>query len=731
MILAWLASAFVAGVVLGSWIAMPVLPVAILAVLCAGAAYLRRRRAGWVPAAVLAALLLGTARASGGDSPAGPGDLSYYNGRTVQVTGVVSEEPDVRDTGANYVIDARQATVARRVRPVAGRLELHLPLSQPLAYGDAVILTGTLRTPSNHGGTAFRDILARRGIRSTMSFVRVRNQGSSDTGIAGWLVSLRQAIERNIDSWLPEPEASLLIAITVGARSASLGDLAPAFVATGLIHIVAISGIKVAMVAGTMYELARLFRRRLLTLTLALLALWLYVALTGLTVSGVRSAIMWTLVYFSVSLGRGTVALVSLAVAAAVMVGFEPDLPGDIGFQMSTLGTFSIVALTSPLNRWFRRVPSPLRESLSVTVAAQIGTIPVVLIGFGVVSATGPVANAVVLPLLPLLIVLGFAVGAVGSFPVLSVPLAGVTSSLLHFVLVVALWLSKVPALHWNGPLGDVAVVTYYAALAVASAWFLRRSNWAPLTHWPSRGRELVFAGSLGLTILTASAATAMIVRPAQLVWLGSGEAILLTTPHRTVLVDGSPHPQALLRALGSQLSGGSRLLDAVILTDPRGSNVTGLRAVLGRYTVREVLDVGAEYPSVTYAAWREDLKARHVPLTALRTGVSMRVQGVNVAAVGPDDVCSVPVNCVGLLRLRIGTHEVLLAGASSAREQREALFRPVHVSADTLVFTTTMNHDSLFIRRAVPSAAHVVALPASISLSRSVDVGPRIIAHE
>ena len=729
MILAWLACAFVAGIVLGSWIGLPLIPLLILAALGTATALLRCRRRGWTAAAVLAMLLLGAARAPGAAGPPGPHDLSYYNGRTVQLSGVVTAEPDIRDTGANYVVTAKQLTAGGKARPISGQLELHLPLSQPLAYGDVVMLSGRLRTPSNAAGTAFRDILARRGIRSTMSFVRVIDQGPSNTGLAGWFVMLRQSIERNIDSWLPEPEASLLIAITLGARSASLGDLAPAFVATGLIHIVAISGIKVAMVAGTMFELARLLRRRFLTLTSALLALWIYVLLTGLTVSGVRSAIMWTLVFISSYLGRTTVTLVSLAAAAAVMVGLQPDLISDIGFQLSTIGTFAIVAFTPPLSRLFSRVPSPFRESLSVTLAAQLGTLPVVAIGFGTVSAIGPIANALVLPLLPLLIIFGFVLGAIGGIPGLAAPLAGVTSALLHFVLTLTVWLARVPAFHTGGPLGVPAIAAYYVALAVIAGWLLRKSNWAPVAQWASRGREVLIAGAVGLTLLSASEAMATTVQPAQLVWLGSGEAILLTTPHRAVLIDGSPHPLALLRGLGSRLLGRSRELDAVIVTDPRGSNITGLRAVIARYAVREVLDVGTEYPSATYAAWRSDLEHRHIPVTALRTGVAISVEGVNLAAIAPDDVCSVPVNCVGMLRIVVGPHTVLLAGSSSAREQREALFRRVPISADTLVFTTTKAHDALFTRRSARSATHVVSLPGSGPSSAAVSTTTRILA--
>src|SRR5439155_16731306 len=139
-----------------------------------------------------------------------------------------------------------------------------------------------------------------------------------------------------------------------------------------------------------------------------LLALWWYVLLTGATVSGVRSAAMWTLLFVAVVLGRNTVSLVSLSVIVGLMVAAQPQLVWDSAFQLTAIGTAAIVAFSTPISQRVEVIPSPVREAFAVTLAAQLGTLPVVILGFHVVSLTGPIANALVLPLLPLLIALGF-----------------------------------------------------------------------------------------------------------------------------------------------------------------------------------------------------------------------------------------------------------------------------------------------------------------------------------
>jgi competence protein ComEC len=714
MILAWLAAAFVAGVVLGTGVNLPVVVWAAAALLFVVVAWPIRRRAALAAVCLAAgALSLGLARGHTERTPVTAHSLAYYNGRTVRVLGVVSQEPDVRDTGVNYVVSATTAGTASHPIAVSGSVLVHLPVSEELQFGDRVELDGRLETPQSQPGFDYRAYLRGRGIGSTMAFVRAADLGPGPSTLGFSVVHARIALERDIDEWLPEPEASLLIAICLGARSATLGSLAPAFISTGLIHIVAISGIKIAMIAGTVFELAALTRRRALRVVVASAVLLSYVALTGFTASGVRSALMWELVFVAFYLGRGTVALVSLGAAAAAMVALEPSLVYDVGFQMSVAGTFAIVAFAPGLSHLARRVPSPFREALAVTLAAQIGTFPVVLHAFGLTSPVGPVANALVLPLLPLSIILGFALCAVASVPAVAQPLADLLDALLRIEIGITQTLARIPAWHLGVPFGSEFAIGYYVLLAWLSVVVLRRAGWAPISERGSRGRELVVAVVVALLASTLAAAAAHGSRPTQLQWLGTGEALLLEAPNHAVLIDGSPHAGALLRALGAALPPWLHRIDLIVVTDPRPSNVSGLRAVLRRYTVGEVLDVGVEYPTHTYALWRSDLRSRAVPRSRLATGVHFRVDGVRITAIDPDAACPLPADCAGMLRLTMNGSIVLLAGTSSAREQRETLFRPVDIRAAQVVADTAYPLDGRFLRATGATAGHVIVLPA------------------
>jgi beta-lactamase superfamily II metal-dependent hydrolase len=197
-----------------------------------------------------------------------------------------------------------------------------------------------------------------------------------------------------------------------------------------------------------------------------------------------------------------------------------------------------------------------------------------------------------------------------------------------------------------------------------------------------------------------------------RLYWLGSGHAFLLRTGGTTALIDGSSKPFQLLERLGQVLPFNTRTIDLVVVTDPRASNVSGVEAVLAHYQVSEVLDVGAEYASTTYARWRADLRSRGVPVYALRTGASARIGSVLMTSLGPDALYSNPADCIGLVRLAGPHRTVLLVGSASPREQLEAVFRPIHLHADTLVMDGSKGYVPSFLRAVHPATMLTRAPP-------------------
>jgi competence protein ComEC len=410
------------------------------------------------------------------------------------------------------------------------------------------------------------------------------------------------------------------------------------------------------------------------------------------------------------------------------MLAVDPTLPLDIGFQLTVAGTFSIVAFASRIMPLARPLPPPFREAFSVTVAAQVGTVPIVVIGFHVLSWTGLLANTLVLPLLPLLIGLGFLLGTLSSLVVAAAPLGAMSCVLLRGVVLTAETVNRIP----NPPLPPHSppwVAAYYSLLAAAAYRVFRRHGWAPASERPILKRELLLALLVAASALTITRVYAGDGVPSGPYWLGSGDAMLLRSSSMTALIDGSKQPFELLVALGDTLPYQTRTIDLVIVTDPRANNIAGLTAVLQHYRIGEVLDVGAQYPSATYARWRVELRSRHIPVYALRTGAAVTVGKADVVALGPDALYPLPQDSAGMLRVTLDRHTYLIATAASLREQREAIFRPIHLRSDVLVIDGKQDPDPAFLAAVRPSLTYSQAtLRTSIPhrpLSRAMPITP------
>ena len=166
-----------------------------------------------------------------------------------------------------------------------------------------------------------------------------------------------------------------------------------------------------------------------------------------------------------------------LALAAALMLGLDPQLVEDPGFQLSFLGTAGILLLAGPIAA---RLPGPrvIAEPFAVTMAAQLATTPIMAGTFGVISFAGPVANALVLPLLPAMIVVG------GS---------GALLSALH------------PALGWAllqlTGVGTSAITTLAGVLSTIPGAAVQVGNWP--AAWTMAEGVGVAAGLTSLALMT------------------------------------------------------------------------------------------------------------------------------------------------------------------------------------------------------------------------------------
>ncbi|MDQ6856621.1 MAG: ComEC/Rec2 family competence protein [Candidatus Dormibacteraeota bacterium] len=519
----------------------------------------------------------------------GPNSLAGHLG-----TGAVVLRGTVGDSGVpgrvdTFVVDVHQVVTRAGTWSVTGSVVVEPLHPVALLPGDSVdVATTSLRAPPQRRGSLSAASLERVGVTAIATAAQVTALATGGPTPARLAQQARRLLTAAVTRVLPEPEATLLLGIAFGVH----GTLATAVRAplqdAGLIHIVAVSGLKVAMIAGLINAVGRRrgwSRRRRSLVTLAVIAM--YVGLSGAGAAALRSSLMVVAGLLLTRDGRRPHSFALLGVCAALMLAVEPTVATDVGFQLSFLGTAGILLLAAPIAR---RLPGPrlLAEPFAVTVAAQLATAPVTAGTFGVLSLVGPFANAVTLPLLPLIIVVG------GSGAVLTsvVPALGwlplETGALLcGAVLAVAQGATALPfaAVHLQLWPGQWTLVELTAVTAGGLAWCLHaRKGGPPALVLVTVTVAAVVAGAASTTVAAAVTARAWSVTVLD---VGNSVAVLIRPPRGgLVLVDGGSDGTALLTALGRALSPLDRHLDAVVLTATDRTSSAAIPALLGRYDV-------------------------------------------------------------------------------------------------------------------------------------------------
>ncbi|HXI95735.1 MAG TPA: ComEC/Rec2 family competence protein, partial [Candidatus Acidoferrum sp.] len=424
------------------------------------------------------------------------------------------------------------------------------------------------------------------------------------------------------------PHAAVLLGVVLGIRQGIPPGLQNALIATGLVHLLVLSGLKVAVFARIVQAALRPVLGRVSTWpALALIAT--YAMVGGATPAAVRAAAMGGLAIAASRLGRPTHVWTSLALTAAAMLGWHPELAWDVGFQLSFAGTAAIILLTPGIERRLAFMPGFLREPFAVTCAAQVGTLPMMATDFHVLSPVAPLANALVIPVLPALVTAGLLLGALSALPDLARLAAIPVTGLLAYLEQVAYLLARVPAAVIAVPKFPTwAGVAYYSALGPGIA----------AGQVSGRRRSMAIITAIVAPTVIAAAAMGMWANaPPQVIVMavGDGQAVLLRGPHGTILIDGGPSPTLLGDQLGAQLPPWQSNLDALAISAPTLGHVGGLAGF-----DRPVRDLFIPDAQLTGSAWRTaalEAAARGASVHRLTAGQQFAVAGFDLQVVAPE----------------------------------------------------------------------------------------------
>lgn len=415
--------------------------IALMACIAIACAFLdaAHRRSLIVFAVACAALSFGIIRMDRATVTGHP-HLDPYIGKTVTLVGVVSDEPDVRESGVRLSIAARSLIVGSSTVPVSASVLALVPPHTDLSYGDEVEAKGTLRLPEAFDTGAGRSFnyplyLAKDGIVYELAFAEAQPTGKNVGNLAKrFAISVKQKLLSGIQSTLPEPEAGLAAGITLGDKRSVGRELTNVFTRASLVHIVVLSGYNITVVINaatrSLAFLPRIFRFGASGLIVAF-----FILMTGGAATAVRAGLMAFLAVYARMTGRTFLALRALGAAAVVMILWNPlTLAFDPSFELSALATLGLILFTPHIAAWFSWIPErfSLREIVSSTLATQLTVLPLLLYQSGNLSLVALPANILVLPAMPLAMLLSSTAALVG---LIAPPLAVIVGFPAYFIL--------------------------------------------------------------------------------------------------------------------------------------------------------------------------------------------------------------------------------------------------------------------------------------------------------
>jgi competence protein ComEC len=528
---------------------------------------------------------------------------NFVGPERVSLRGIMQSLPEMKargkKTNISLVLRASSITVQRgghwKRKTKSGDVQVFLLQSSFLPQvGDELRLFGTLSLPRqvlNPGEFDYGKFLALQKIHAIFQVIGKKSvrliKPGSDLSPARWIANVRRSIGALIDRSYRPGEAAILKALVIGLRSDVSSEVRDCFFKSGTIHLLAISGMNITMVAGTFYLIFLFsgleFR---VTVLLTVLIVIVYVGFAGAGIPVQRAGYGSALVLIAVLAGRPSSLLNSLCFAIFAILVWNPRSLWNVGFQLSFLCVFSLI-LIHPL---VRRL-SLWTFSVGSSLAVLCGTFPVLLYYFNIFSPVSLLANLVAIPLcdpanfIVLLAILFHPV------PFLNAALVRLSSGMVRALLAWVRCLSTWQWGYWFLEKPSLArILAYYAVLALILFCHKKIFRW----------KRFVMTG---LICLWLGFSVSFLIGKSS----GNFEFTLLASGRNQLtharFMNGSqwivnagksfPSDQGEWLIAPYLRSRGVQHLEGILLTDLSGKHTRGLASVLRDFPARQVL-----YPS-------------------------------------------------------------------------------------------------------------------------------------
>jgi len=358
-------------------------------------------------------------------------------GKEVTFSGLIVDTPDIRINNEHL-----------KIKPNGDKNYILVMTSrnQEFSYGDLVKVTGRLEKPENFVTDNGREFNYKRYLANQKIYhlikraeVKIISSGHGNP-VKSFLFNLKRNFIKNINKVLASPESDLGSGLVLGVRGGFDEEVKQELINTGTIHIVALSGYNVSIIAEAVIKFFGLMLPANFAIVLSIIIIILFVLMTGAGSTIIRAGIMAIIMLFGRLTGRTYLAGRALVITGLVMIVFSPAIITDMSFQLSFIATAGVLFITPKIIKFFRFIPSRfgLREIVSSTISASISVLPLLLYLTGVFSVVSIPTNTIIALVIPYAMLLVFLTGISGFiFPTISLLFGYLANFALSFILLV------------------------------------------------------------------------------------------------------------------------------------------------------------------------------------------------------------------------------------------------------------------------------------------------------
>ena len=305
-----------------------------------------------------------------------------------------------------------------------------------------------------------------------------------------WLFTTKTAVLQILQTYIKDPRAvAVAEALLIGYRDHLDRDLVQAYSNTGVVHVIAISGLHLGLIYWLLLlllkPLGRHPRLQLLQLPIVLLVLWLFSLIAGANASVIRAAIMFSIIAIGTVISRKGNIMNSMAASAFLMLLWNPFLLWDVGFQLSYAAVLSIVLFMQPIFNWMvfpNKLIDQLWQLSAVSIAAQVLTLPLCMYHFHQAPNLFLLSNMVAVPLSSIILFGEILLLAAAVIPPLARLLGALLNQLLQWLNDFIGWLDQFTFAVTDGiMLTPLQTIVLYAFVAACALWLLQKQKRAAL----------------------------------------------------------------------------------------------------------------------------------------------------------------------------------------------------------------------------------------------------------